>query len=158
MSNLDEFRRAKINTWPIVLLRVYTGSFFAWHGVRKITNPDFDQALVGFVDSNLGNSVGFFRPFLEGVVLPNPGLFAFIVGWSELIMGFCLLIGLATRWVSIGGAVMMLAFWMTKGQGLFDGQNHNVIWIAIFIVLAGLHAGRTTGLDARFGGRFPFLA
>jgi hypothetical protein len=53
---------------------------------------------------------------------------------------------------------MMLAFWMTKGEGLFDGQNHNVIWLAIFIVLAGLHAGRTTGLDARFGNRFPFLA
>lgn len=158
MSNLDEFRAAKINTWPIVLLRVYTGSFFAWHGVRKITNPDFDQSLAGFVNANLEASAGFFRPFLEGVVLPNPGLFAFLVGWSELIMGFCLLIGLATRWVSIGGAIFMLALWMTKGQGLFDGQNHNAIWFVIFIVLAGLHAGRTTGLDARFGSRFRFLA
>ena len=33
MSNLDDFRSAKINTWPIVALRVYTGIFFLYFSI-----------------------------------------------------------------------------------------------------------------------------
>lgn len=158
MSNLDEFRSSKISTWPIVLLRVYTGIFFLYFGFRKISSGSFDQGLAGFVNGRLESSVGFFRPFLESVVLPNAKFFAFVVAWGELFLGIALILGLATRYASIAGAVMVAAFWGAKGQGILDAQNHDVIWFVILIVLAGLHAGRTMSLDQKLAGRFRFLA
>lgn len=157
MSNLDDFRSARIRTWPIVLLRVYTGVFFAYHGFGKLRRDNFAEGLAGFVDGRLDNSVGFFRPFLESVVLPNASLFAFLVAWGELLVGLALVAGLLTRYASIAGAFMVLCFWMTKGQGLLDGQNHDAIWFVIFVVLAGLHAGRVAALDRRLASRYRFL-
>ena len=159
MSNLDEFRSKKsMHLWPITLLRVYTGVFFLYYGFGKVRNPQFQDGLAGFVNSQLENSVGFMRPFLESVVLPNKGLFAFLVGWGELAIGIALILGFATRWASIAVAVMVGAFWATKGQGFLDAQNHDVIWFMIFVVLATLHAGRAHSIDERLAERFRFLA
>ena len=159
MSNLDEFQNKKpTHLWPITLLRVYTGVFFLKYGWGKITNPNFADGLAGFVTSNLDKAFGFMRPFLESVVLPNKGLFAIMVGWGELLIGLALIVGLATRWASVAGALMVAAFWFTKGQGFLDAMNHDSIWFMIFVVLATVHAGRAHSLDQRLAGRFRFLA
>ena len=159
MSSLDEFRNKKpVQLWPITLLRVYTGVFFLKFGWGKITNPNFADGLAGFVTGNLENAYGFMRSFLESVVLPNKGLFAVLVGWGEFLIGITLIVGLATRWSSIAGALMVVAFWFTKGQGFLDAQNHDAIWFMIFVVLATVHAGRSHSLDHRLADRFRFLA
>ena len=159
MSNLDEFHNKKaIHLWPIALLRVYTGVFFLKFGWGKITNPNFADGLAGFVSGNLDKAFGFMRPFLESVVLPNKGLFAVMVGWGEFLIGLALIVGLATRWASIAGALMVGAFWFTKGQGFLDAMNHDAIWFMIFVVLAAVHAGRACSLDQRLADRLRFLA
>lgn len=158
MSNLDDFRSARINTWPIVLLRVYTGVFFAYFGLRKITNPDFASGVSGFIGSVSENTFGFYQGFAESVVVPNAGVFAFLVAWGELFLGVALILGLATRYAAFLGVFMVANFWFAKGQGILDAQNHDIIWMIILIVLGGLHAGRTMGLDARLSGKYKFLA
>jgi len=159
MSTLNEFTRKKTaQLWPITLLRVYAGVFFFYYGFGKVTNPKFAEGLSGFVNGNLENCFGFIRPFLESVVLPNSGVFAFLVSWGELLIGVALILGLATRYASIAGAVMVAVFWFSKGQGFLSAQNHDSIWLVIFIVLATVHAGRQHGLDARLSDRFRFLA
>ena len=159
MSSLTEFRDKKtVHLWPIALLRVYTGVFFLYYGFGKVRNPNFADGLAGFVSDRLDDSAGLMRPFLESVVLPNKAVFAFLVAWGELAIGLALILGLATRWASIAGAVMVGAFWFTKGQGFLDAQNHDVIWFMIFIVLATVHAGRVYGVDERLAHRFRFLA
>ncbi len=159
MSNLDVTRPKKsAHLWPITLLRVYTGVFFLYYGFGKLRNPDFADGLAGFVSSRLEESYGFMRPLLESVVLPNKALFAFLVSWGEFAIGIALIMGLATRWASVAGAVMVAAFWFTKGQGFLDAGNHDVIWFVIFVVLASVHAGRAHSLDEHLAGRFRFLA
>jgi len=158
MSNLDDFRSARIRTWPIVMLRVYSGIYFLYFGLRKVTNPGFADGMVGFINSVAENSVGFYRPFLDNIVVPNNGVFAFLVGFGELFLGIALVLGLATRYAAFAGAFMVVNFWLAKGQGVFDAQNHDVIWLVIMIVLGGLHAGRTMGLDRRLSRRYGFLA
>jgi thiosulfate dehydrogenase [quinone] large subunit len=159
MSTLNEFRNKKsVHLWPITLLRVYTGVFFLYYGFGKVRNPEFDNGLAGFVSGRLENSASFMQPFLESVVLPNNGVFAFLVAWGELAIGLALILGLATRWASVAGALMVGAFWATKGQGFLDAQNHDVIWFMIFIVLAAVHAGRAHSLDERLADRFRFLS
>ena len=159
MSGLDLFRRKKsAHLWPITLLRVYTGVFFLYYGFGKVRNPNFADGLAGFVNGRLEESFGFMRPFLESVVLPNKGLFAFLVAWGEFAIGLALILGLATRWAAAAGALMVAAFWFTKGQGFLDAQNHDAIWFVIFVVLASVHAGRAHSLDERLADRFRFLA
>ena len=159
MSSLNEFTRKKsTHLWPITLLRVYTGVFFASHGFGKIQRGGFADGLEGFVSERLESSYGIIRPFLESVVLLNKALFAILVSWGELFVGIALIVGLATRYASIAGAMMLAAFWFTKGQGFLDGQNHDVIWVMIFIVLATVHAGRVHSVDAKLADRVRFLA
>ena len=159
MSNLDDFRASKINTWPIVLLRVYTGVFFAYYGVRKISGGFDGDGTVGFLNSpNTEGMLGFYRPIVEHVITPASGVFAFLVAWGELFLGIALILGLMTRYAAYLGAFMVLNFWFAKGQGVLDAQNHDVIWFVILIVLGALHAGRTMGLDAELSGKYRFLA
>ena len=158
MSSLS-FRNKKKDPhlWPITLLRVYTGIFFAWHGFGKVTSGGFGENLGKFVTGRLDSAFGFFRPFLESVVLPYTDIFGFLVAWGELAIGLALIAGFATRWASIAGAVMVASFWFTKGQSFIAGQNHDSLWMMIFIVLAAVHAGRQHGLDEKLGARFKFL-
>jgi uncharacterized membrane protein YphA (DoxX/SURF4 family) len=157
MERLDT-PKLEIHHWPIVLLRVYAGIFFLKYGTGKVQRgKDFAEGLAGFVSSNLENCFGFFRPFLESVVLPNKLLFAYLVAWGELLIGITLILGLATRYAAIAGAVMVSAFWFTKGQAFLAAQNQDSIWLMIFILIAGVHAGRVFGLDARLADRFRFL-
>jgi len=158
MSSLNEFSRKKIShLWPVTLLRIYTGVFFVHYGFGKIRHGSFANGVEGFVNGQLENSYGIIRPFLEAVVLPNKALFGFLVSWGELAIGVALIVGLATRYASIAGAVMVAAFWFTKGQGFLDAQNHDAIWFVIFVVLAAVHAGRQHSLDEKLADRFRFL-
>ena len=159
MSNLDEFRSKKMaHLWPITLLRVYTGIFFVSHGFGKLQGGNFAEGMTGFINSRLESSFGFMRVFLETVVLTNAGLFGFLVSWGELLVGLALIVGLATRYASVVGGIMVTAFWFTKGQGFLAGQNHDVIWLVIFVVLATVHAGRVHSVDVKLADRFRFLA
>ena len=151
MTSLDVSGGKAIRHWPIVLLRVYTGVFFVYHGFGKIRRDNFSDSVVGFLNGQAEGTFSFYRPFVESVVLPNKELFAFLVGWGEFAIGISMILGLATRYGAVAGAVMLANFWFAKGQGVLAGQNHDVVWMIVFIVLAGLHAGlvRCAGLLRR---------
>ena len=147
-----------IRHWPVVLLRLFAGVFFAYNGFGKLSRGNFETGLERVVTSQLEQSFGFFRPFLESVVLPNKAFFAIAVSWGELLIGMGLIVGLATRYASAAGALMVASFWFMKGQHMLLGTNHDSVWLIIFISLAGFHGGRVAGLDACLSRRFRFLA
>jgi len=156
-DRLTSRTHSTIRHWPIVVLRVYTGLFFAWHGFSKLTRDNFAAGLEGFLNAQSGNTFAFYRPFVESVVLPNNGLFAVLVSWGEFAVGIALILGLATRYATAGGALLVLNFWFAKGQGFFDGTNHDVVWLIVFVVLGLIPAGRIAGLDDGLSDRLPFL-
>ena len=158
MTSLDVSGGKAIRLWPIVLLRIYTGVFFVYHGFGKIRRDNFSDGVVGFLNGQAEGTFSFYRPFVESVVLPNQELFAFLVGWGELAIGLSMIVGLATRYSAVAGVVMVANFWFAKGQGVLAGQNHDVVWMVVFIVLAGVHAGRTMGLDEKLSGKYKFFA
>ena len=156
---IGDLRNSKaIRLWPIAMLRVYTGIFFLEHGFGKLRTDNYADRVASFLTSRLESCFDFYRPFIEAVALPNNTLFAFLVSWGEFTMGIALILGLATRYAAIAGAFMVAHFWFAKGQGVLEGQNHDVIWLVILIVLAAVHAGRIAGLDERLATRFRFLA
>ena len=100
VDRLDSRSHGAVKHWPIVLLRIYTGLFFAWNGFGKISRGSFADGMEGFLNGQLQNSFDFYRPFIETVVLPNKTLFAALVAWGELAVGLALVVGLATRYAS----------------------------------------------------------
>lgn len=157
IDRLTSRTHTAIRQWPIVVLRIYTGIFFAWHGFGKLRRGNFADGLAGFLNGNMENSFGFYRPFVESVVLPNNVLFASLVAWGELLVGLAMIAGFATRYAAVAGALMVLNFWFAKGQGILDGTNHDVVWFVIFVVLGLVPAGRIAGLDDGLSDRLPFL-
>jgi thiosulfate dehydrogenase [quinone] large subunit len=157
VDRLENRTPVALKQWPIVLLRVYTGIFFAYHGIAKIRRDDFASGMEGFIRGSLGESFTFYRPFLESVVLPDKGLFAALVAWGELAMGLALILGFATRYAAFFGAFMVLNFWFAKGLGPMAGGNQDIVWIIILIVLGFIPAGKIVGLDDGLSDRLPFL-
>lgn len=157
VDRLDSRSHGAVRHWPIALLRIYTGLFFAWNGFGKISRGNFADGMESFLNGQLQNSFAFYRPFIESVVLPNKSLFAALVAWGELAVGLALVVGLATRYASAFGAILVLNFWFAKGLPVFAGTNHDVAWFIIFVVLGMVPAGRFAGLDDGLSDKLPFL-
>lgn len=146
-----------LTTWPIAALRIYTGIFFLIHGFGKVSRGGaFADGMAGFLSSQ-ENTFGFYRGIIESVIIPNKGLFAFLVAWGELALGVALILGIATRYAGFAGAFLTMNFWFAKGGGFFSGQNHDTVWMMILLVLALLPAGRVFGVDGKLSDRFAFL-
>ena len=155
-DRLKSRRHRSVHLWPIVMLRVYAGVFFANAGIGKI-GRDFGESMARFLSANLDESFAFYRPFVESVVLPNRGLFAALVAWGELAVGIALVLGLATRYAAFTGAFMVMNFWFAKGSGFLAGTNHDVAWLFILLTLGLIPAGRVAGLDDGLSDRMRFL-
>ncbi len=157
VDRIDSRTPVVLRHWPIILLRVYTGVFFAYHGIGKIRHEDFAEVLTGFLTRSLDSGFSFYHPLIESVILPNTEFFAALVAWGEIAIGFSLVIGLATRYAAFVGAFMVMNFWFAKGLGVFAGANHDIVWFVILIVLGFVPAGKIAGLDDGLSDRLPFL-
>src|SRR5918994_2069142 len=90
----------------LALIRIALGALLLVSAADKLgkgwmTNG---QAMTETVQQNLPKSEAFYRPFLEGTVLPNATLFSQLVTLGEFASGVSLLLGLLTR---VGGVVCM---------------------------------------------------
>jgi thiosulfate dehydrogenase [quinone] large subunit len=157
IDRLDTRSHSKIRHWPIVMLRVYTGFFFAWNGFVKLGRDNFADGMEGFLAAQVERTFHFYAAFVQNVVIPNKVIFASLVTWGELAIGIAMILGLATRYAAAAGAIMVLNYWFAKGAGFFDGTNHDVVWLMILIVLGMVPAGRIAGLDDGLSDRLPFL-
>ncbi len=157
LDRIDTRAPIALKQWPIVLLRVYTGVFFAYNGFRKLLHDDIAAFISDFLTRSLDSSFSFYRPFIESIVLPNKEIFGTLISWGELTIGLALVFGLATRYAAFVGAFMVLNFWFVKGLGVFSGANHDIVWFVILIVLGFIPAGKIAGLDDGLSDQLPFL-
>ena len=82
-----------------LMMRLYLAPVFWAAGTNKI-----DFSTLRAKDS----TVAWFANPEWGLGMPFPEVMAFLAGWSEVLGGLLLLIGLATRWISIPLMVTML--------------------------------------------------
>ena len=142
----------------LAVLRVYTGVFFLIYGFGKLQRGGaFADGMSGFLNAQ-ESTFGFYRGFIESVVLPNAGLFSSLVACGETVLGIALIIGLATRYAAYAGAFLVINFWFAKGLGFFGAMNHDVVWLSILLVLALMKAGHVYGLDGQLKNKYSFLA
>ena len=131
-------------------LRLSVGVAFLVAGQSKIAAGNwgaaYESTLLEFVSSNLASAYGFYRPFLESVVIPHAGKFAVLVAWGEILVGVSIFLGLFTRFGAAVGMFMVLNYTFALGLGIWvPGLESLFIWSLFTFMVCS--AGRAMGVD-----------
>jgi thiosulfate dehydrogenase [quinone] large subunit len=145
----------------IAALRITLGLGFLWAGLEKVFQfagaGAFNAA--GFLTHATGGSV----PGSAATAIVNPthafwvslgsnagavSAINVLVQAGEIGIGIALILGLATRFSAIAGAVMMGLFYVANWSFATGPFNEQFMYGAVAIVLALVGAGEYFGLDA----------
>jgi thiosulfate dehydrogenase (quinone) large subunit len=143
------------------ILRMAVGTIFLSAGIEKafLTEGGFNAA--GFLKfGTLGTPV--LAAAQEKVVYNpthdmwvalagNPGLMSLVntlVVFGQLAIGVALIFGIATRFASAMGTLMMLFFFVAAGEFEFGIVNQHLTYALVTGFLGYIGAGRTFGVDA----------
>jgi thiosulfate dehydrogenase [quinone] large subunit len=149
----DDYPEPAISRFFWFVLRMNVGAEWFVAGWEKITDPAWGTsgtALTGFVNNALTKSTGahpsvqgWYATFLHDFVLPNAGLFSFLVTWGEFAVGLGILLGALTG-IAAGFGVLMNFNYLLAGT---VSTNPILGVFGLFLVLAWRVAG-LIGLDA----------
>jgi thiosulfate dehydrogenase (quinone) large subunit len=138
------------------MLRVFLGWVFLKAGWGKyldgylspeISSVPLAKILKVWLFSSPVMPAGWYREFIEGVVLPNAHLFGALLCLGELAVGALLMLGLGTRLAGLLGAFLAANIYLASGH-LGPAQaliNQLVILNCLLLALAA--AGRAWGAD-----------
>jgi thiosulfate dehydrogenase [quinone] large subunit len=127
------------------LLRVAMGWIFVWSGFDKLLG---DWTSAGFlVNATTGPLEGWFVDLGTNSAAVN--VIDGLVIWGQILIGITLITGLATRFSLFWAGAMIFMFYIAQ----FPPANNpfldeHIIYIAVFLLLGALGAGRILGLDA----------
>lgn len=129
----------------LTIFRLYLGWQWLTAGWGKVTEEGGFSA-AGFLSGAAANeevieNYPTYHVFLENIVIPNDGLFSFMVSWGQLLVGLGLLAGVLTTAAVFFGMSMNFAF-------MFAGtvsSNPWMVLVAVFVLVAGYNAGRFGG-------------
>lgn len=77
------------------LIQAVLGIEFALSGLNKFADPSFQGHFEAFVRASPGSQRGPFSGLIHTLVLPNVAFWAFVIQWTELLLGLVLLVGAA---------------------------------------------------------------
>jgi uncharacterized membrane protein YphA (DoxX/SURF4 family) len=139
------------------LVRILTGVLFVAEGLSKVTCGFVRGEFAEPTRRMAAETFPFWRRFLESVVLPHAGLFAWLVALGELAVGIALVAGFQTRIAAIAGALLMLSIalgaakpgagaawddWITAGLT-------PKLALLLFVLLASTNPAAVWSVDAR---------
>jgi thiosulfate dehydrogenase [quinone] large subunit len=139
----------------LVFLRLYLGFVFLLAAVPKLEG-DATEALRSFLTGvALPSGYGFYQRFASEILLPNVEVFGPLLSWSELLVGFALLVGLVTRFSASVGLILLVNYMLAKGGWFGQPSSNDAALAAIALGLIIGAAGRTAGLDTLLARRWP---
>ena len=138
----------------LVLLRVLVGWHFAYEGIVKVFDPHWTAGMY------LRDSQGCFRDMFMWIANNDAVLQCvdFINVAGLLLIGISLMIGMFSKWASIGGMVMLAMFYMSHPsyigvaymmpmEGNYLWIDKNIIEMAALLVLAVFPSSHVIGID-----------
>ncbi len=161
-------------TWypmAVAIGRVVIGVIFLWAGLEKVICGAGESSAKGFLAFGTSGTLGwpFVTEVVEGTVF-NPthdfwvGLSAnagamsvinLLVPFGQVAIGTSLILGIATRFASAMGALMMLFFFFAAWDFAYGIVNQHLTYAVVTLGLGVIGAGNYYGLDAGLGGSLP---
>jgi len=92
----------------------------------------------------------FVRRGFDTVVAPRPRLMSYVVVFSELAVGFGLVVGFLTPVAALGGLVLNVVYFTLMIRDWAE-QGQNSMMALIEVVVLGTHAWQTWSLDDALG-------
>jgi len=142
---------------PVVLLsivRIAIGWHFLYEGIAKLISGSWSSA------AYLAGSKWIFAP-LFGWMADSTAVVAFVDFlniWGMILVGLGLMLGLFTKWASLGGAVMIFFYFIAypplpgymfgvPAEGSYLWVNRNLIEFFILVAFIFMASGYLYGLD-----------
>ena len=161
-------------TWypkAVAIGRIVIGVIFLWAGLEKVIGGAGEWRAKGFLAFGTSGTLGwpFVTEVAEGTVF-NPthdfwvGLSAnagamsvinLLVPFGQVAIGTSLILGIATRFASAMGALMMLFFFFAAWDFAYGIVNQHLTYAVVTLGLGVIGAGNYYGLDAGLGGSLP---
>jgi thiosulfate dehydrogenase (quinone) large subunit len=153
---MTDFFKGTKGSWIWLVLRLYVGYQWLTAGWGKLTGDKAFSA-AGMLKGAIAKAVpatpgakpvvqAWWANFLEGFALPNVELFNFMVMWGEILVGLALIVGFATIFAAVMGAIMNFAFLMSGTVS----TNPNLFALQFIIVAAGGAYAGYLGVDYWF--------
>ena len=138
----------------LTVLRIAIGWYFLYEGLIKVLNPEWSAY------SFLSVATGPFASFFKSIAA-NPGALYFVNflnQWALVLIGLSLILGLFSRWASLGGILLVGLYYFASppfiglaGKAMAEGNylivNKNLIEIIALWVLFQYSGSKVFGLD-----------
>lgn len=137
--------------------RVILGWLFLYAGLTKLMDPKWTAQ--GYL-MGAKTFAGFYHWLASGAMI---GVVDALNAWGLTLIGLALILGIFVRFSAILGAAMMLLYYFPILQFPYpDAHSYivddHIVYAAVLLLFAAVHAGRTWGLDEWLVVRFPKLA
>ena len=136
-------------SWLWLVVRLYLGYEWLNAGLEKLSGNVWvgdkaGAAIVGFAKGGIAKATGehpavqgWYAGFLKDFVIPNAGVFSYLVTFGEILVGVGLIVGGLTGIAAFFGIVMNANYLLAGSVS----TNPILAFLAIFIVLAWRNAG-----------------
>jgi uncharacterized membrane protein YphA (DoxX/SURF4 family) len=136
----------------LALVRIGFGLYFLSQAISKLTTgwmTSPDTLVNNFLSRAVqGGAEPYYKPFLEGVVIPDGLLFSQLVALGELAVAISLILGLFTRLGALVVAWLTLNYMLMKGL-LNNAGSIDRLYFLVAIVFILASAGLVWGLDGK---------
>jgi thiosulfate dehydrogenase (quinone) large subunit len=166
------YARAAGDTW-LAVIRIALGLWFVksaftklglWWAFGVLPLPGANERFLAFQARQVAEwaatpqVAGWYRAFLDSVVLPNAALFAHMQAVGETVVGLGLILGLFTPFAAGLGLFLTLNYTLaTWHRGTCQQGFHFLLLVCFLAILFG-DGGRRIGLDARRKGYRPAVS
>ena len=162
----SEMRRP--DRW-LAVLRIGVGAWFL-KGILTKVNFTLLWGFVPFLEANVRwtrvmpiivnsfaseHPVEWYGAFLVDTVVANPSLFANLTALGETAVGVGLVLGIATRPVSLVGLFIMANYGLANFWTGFSQQGFHALLVLCMLAFAVAGAGRAWGADGWLRDRYP---
>ncbi|MFZ3020104.1 MAG: DoxX family membrane protein [Minisyncoccia bacterium] len=123
----------------LFLLRLSLGFYFLYAGFSKIIDPTWSA--VGYLNGAQGFLKPLYNYFAGANVLP---IINVLNEWGLALIGLALILGLATRFASFCGIILMALYYLALSFPYPDAHSlvvdQHIIFITIFLVIIALRS------------------
>ena len=145
----------RVSLFWVTLLRIMLGLLFLTTWASNLSKDYYTpDGLEGFLRGKLNeDSLGFYRTFIEEVIIPIKEVFAPFQLVSEGLLGLALLIGLFTRPACLAGAFFIInTYLISIGTPEWPWSYFTVL--SVLGVVFFTNAGRVLGVDVWIVNRY----